>query len=340
MCKNRLEVKEMMEMMAMSIDDLDFDFDSDFEFDTDFEFNGNLLNSDEEISLSDLEEETDVEEEDETVEEVVEEESDEEEIESDEEEIEIDEEEEIVIEEPKKKETKKVEPKKEVAKPVKKAATKPKAKVANKEVKEEEVKQPKRKLTMNRKNNIKTYQEMLDNIKETKVDAYNKVMEERAKGKTSSIPVKKRITKTDFVTLMTLKSKESDAVKKALLNFVKQLGVQIPKGEEESVMEDCVLVATQMKAIYEELFVDIAYDLVSMGSGLDLLDKEDCKFGFMGEKIDKKLFDNTKLNISSSNGATHTLVKDYVRVTSISKSPESCKVKGTIKNGKFVPVKK
>ena len=124
-----------------------------------------------------------------------------------------------------------------------------------------------------------------------------------------------------------------------MVNFLRQLGIEIPAEMRDEVLAKCNFNLAQSKALYEELFVDVVYDLVSIGSGLEFIDKEDCKFSFAGERIEEKVIDNSKLASIVNSETNATLVQDYIKVTSSSKAPEGRKIKGNLVKGKFVPVK-
>jgi hypothetical protein len=179
------------------------------------------------------------------------------------------------------------------------------------------------------------YQGMLDKIRKEKVDSYNEIMERRANGE-NIIPLSKRISKSDFARLMSLKMDESDAMQTLIIQILKKVNKDaIPKSMERKLYEIAKPSLTALSHLYQVLFADICYDLVKIESGLELINTPDCKFSFQGKLQAEKIVDNSQINNGESNA---TLLKEFIKVESSSRAPENIKVKGMLdEEGNFIP---
>ena len=262
----------------------------------------------------------------------------------DDEEVEEEEEEEIVEE---------VKPKTTT----KKKTTTAKKETTKKEVKKEEKPEAKKKTTTkkttktvkddeegftlfipNVSDDVNSYDELLERIRRTKVEPYNEIKARVEAGDRSKLPTNKKIGRNDLSRLIRFKMQESDTMKTVFDSTLRKLKIKVRPEDKQATYNLLQLNLTQTEKLVQELIIDVVYDLLKIESGLDLIDKDDCKFSFYGELQNERVVDNSKLTAAGiKNNAT--LIGEHIKVISSSRSPEAVKTRGNLVKGKFVPLK-
>ena len=261
-------------------------------------------------------------------------EEDDEEFEDEEEEVEEEIEEDEEEEEPEP--VKKSKPvKKEVVKPSKKVKEKPALEESKPKAKKEKVTSKSSGKTRNpaKVKEHQTYEALMEQVNQ-KVDNYDRIMTERAYGKSKALPQSTAISKDLFIKLLVAKASETNdrGMKLAMKKAMVSMGFD---GEDvKDALEGYHFKETEMLEVYTQMF-DLMYDILSAGSGFPLFKTEDCNATLEGRWTEESLRTNEHLNTEYA-----TRIESFLKVSAKSVAPTAKKQQGHIKGNKFVPVKK
>ena len=178
-----------------------------------------------------------------------------------------------------------------------------------------------------------TYEKLMETVT-AKVDAYDKIMEERAYNKTTALPQSTAISKELFVKLLVAKASEENdkGMKVAMQKAMVSMGFD--SDDVKDALSTYHFKETEMNAIYVQMF-ELMYDVLSAGSGFPLFKNDDCNSTLEGRWTDEVIKDNAHLNTDKA-----TKIDSFLKLTCKSTAPAGKKQQGHIKGNKFVPIKK
>ena len=317
--------KAMKKRNVMEIQD-DFDFVEEVEnSEEELDFDDDMFEVDDEVEL-DFEEDDE-----EEFEEEIEENDDD--LEFDDDDEEEDEPEEEIVEVKKVKPTPTPKPVTQ-AKPKKQKVVSSKPSVEEKPAKKE--KQPSGKVRKQNKvqKEHATYEKLMETVT-SKVDAYDKIMEERALGKSKALPQSTAISKELFVKLLVAKASEENdkGMKQAMQKAMVSMGFD--SEDSKDALSNYRFKETEMSLVYAQMF-ELMYDILSIGSGFPLFKNEDCNSTLEGRWTEEVLKDNAHLNTDKA-----TYIESFLKLSCKSTAPVSKKHQGKINSkGQFVPENK
>lgn len=167
---------------------------------------------------------------------------------------------------------------------------------------------------------------------EAKVENWNGGKVSYAKDGTKIIP-QSPVVSNELLYNLIATFDSSDAWKDFVEKIVGKVSSEIKEDIKES-RDSYNITGNDVAPVVVSIF-ETLYKLCSVESGFKLFSTEDCIATVYGNKVEGKIVDNSRLNVSK--GKEFSKIEDYIQIKVKSPAPDNKKQLGTMNGKKFVP---